>query len=50
MLIEHLARLQIEAAESEEVYKGHMTHLEQRRNRELERKRDSHVCRQLHLT
>ena len=32
--------LQIEAAEREEIFKGHLVYLEQRRERELERERE----------
>ena len=34
------ALLQIEAAEREEIFKGHLVYLEQRRERELERERE----------
>ena len=35
-----VALLQIEAAEREEIFKGHLVYLEQRRERELERERE----------
>jgi len=49
MLIEHLACLQIDAAESKEIFKVHMTHLEHMQERELEHKRDSYVGSQVQM-
>ena len=39
--------MQVEAAEREELFKGHMAYLEQRRERELEREREREREREL---
>ena len=39
--------MQVEAAEREELFKGHMAYLEQRRERELEREREREKEREL---
>ena len=46
-LTKHVLRLQVEAAEREELFKGHMAYLEQRRERELEREREREKEREL---